>query len=319
MKVFKKQYPEVATVENLFIAWEEFLRGKKNRSDVGFFQARLADNIFTLAKELQEKTYIHSGYVSFNISDPKPRIIYGYFDSTFIFDSYSCRMGKGTHRAIDRFRQFAGIVSKNNTKTCFVLKCDIRKFFASIDHAILKRILASHIEDPELRSLFFVVIDSFATAGTPGVGLPLGNLTSQLLVNVYMNEFDQFVKRTLKAKHYIRYADDFVFLSDDKKYLESLIPLISDFLATKLKLSLHEKKLFLKTLASGVDSLGWVHFPDHRTLRTATKRRMMKRLKDPIPPESVSSYRGMLSHGNTYKIQKKAGLLLENEELTSLD
>ncbi len=221
MEIFKKQYLKIVTVENLIEAWNEFLRGKGNRSDVAAFQARLSDNIFDLWRELADRTYIHSGYEAFNVSDPKPRIIhkalvrdrllhhllyrelYAYFDRKFIFDSYSCRMSKGTHRAIDRFREYAGKVSKNNTKTCWILKCDIRKFFASIDHAILKRILAEHIADPDFLSLFGVVIDSFETKGVLGVGLPLGNLTSQLLVNVYMNEFDQFVKRKLKVKYIV--------------------------------------------------------------------------------------------------------------------
>jgi RNA-directed DNA polymerase len=326
MKLFKKQYPTVITIENLFLAWKEFLRGKRNRNDVAAFQARLADNIFTLAHELKEKTYTHSGYRAFNISDPKPRIIhkapvrdrllhhllyrefYGYFDSKFIFDSYSCRLGKGTHRAIDRFRYFAGKVSKNNTKTCWILKCDIRKFFANIDHQILKEILAGHIADQDILALFGTVIDSFETTGTPGVGLPLGNLTSQLLVNVYMNEFDQFVKRKLKVQYYIRYADDFVFLSDDKAYLEALLLEAALYLETKLKLVIHDKKIFLSTYASGMDFLGWIHFSHHRQIRTATKRRMMRRLKGSRSPGTLSAYKGMLSHGNTYKIQKEINM-----------
>lgn len=323
MKLYKKQYLEVVTPKNLFLAWKEFIRGKRNRNDVALFQAHLADNIFKLTYELKEKTYMHSGYRAFNISDPKPRIIhkapvrdrlihhllyqefYSFFDSKFIFDSYSCRINKGTHLAVNRFRYFARKVSKNNTKTCWVLKCDIRKFFASIDQKVLKQILASHIVDTDILSLFSTVIDSFETNGTPRVGLPLGNLTSQLLVNVYMNEFDQFVKRELKVKYYIRYADDFVVLSDNKEYLKKLLPQISNFFESKLKLTLHPNKVFIKTYASGMDFLGWVHFPNHRVLRTATKRRMFKRLKESSKEETKQSYLGMLSHGNTYKISSK--------------
>lgn len=112
-----------------------------------------------------------------------------------------------------------------------------------------------------------------------GVGLPLGNLTSQLLINIYMNEFDQFVKRELKAKHYIRYADDFVIFHESKEHLQNLIPQISEFLAWKLKLSLHPHKVSIKTLASGVDFLGWVHFPHHQVLRTTTKKRVFKKTR----------------------------------------
>ena len=316
------RYSEIITIQSLLQAWQEFLRGKRNRGDVALFQAKLMDNIFLLHNDLMHKTYVHGGYAAFNISDPKPRNIhkarvrdrllhhvlynalYPYFDSKFIYDSYSCRVGKGTHRAMERFLKFGRKVSKNGTRTCWVLKCDIRKFFATIDHSILKEILSRHIEDPDIIRLLGTVIDSFATAGKSNVGLPLGNLTSQLLVNVYMNEFDQFVKRELKCAYYIRYADDFVFLSDTKEDLAMLIPKISDFLESKLRLSLHPDKLFIKTFGSGVDFLGWVHFLDHRVLRSATKRRMWKGMREHPTPGAVASYKGMLSHGNAYTLSK---------------
>ncbi len=136
-------------------------------------------------------------------------------------------------------------------------------------------------------------------------GLPLGNLTSQLLVNIYMNEFDQFVKRNLKAKYYIRYADDFLILHNNKKYLEDLLPKISEFLDIKLKLKLHPKKVSISTLASGVDYLGWVHFHHHRVLRTATKKRIMKKLNKRFSPETKASYLGLLSHGDTYNLKRR--------------
>lgn len=269
------QYNTIITVENLLRAWEEFLHGKKKRNDVAIFQNRLMDNVLSIHRDLKEKTYTHGGYVAFKINDPKPRDIhkatvrdrlmhhllyralYEYFDSKFIYDSYSCRIDKGTHKAINRFRDFGRTVSKNNTQTCWILKGDIKKFFASIDHVVLKNILAKCIEDKDLLQLLGHIISSFSTEGRHGVGLPLGNLTSQLLVNIYMNEFDHFVKRELKAPFYIRYADDFVLLHQDKKYLESLIPQMSEFLGTRLKLALHPDKLFIKTLASGVDFLDW--------------------------------------------------------------
>ena len=136
-------------------------------------------------------------------------------------------------------------------------------------------------------------------------GLPLGNLTSQLLVNIYMNEFDHFVKHQLKAKYYIRYADDFVILSTDKTHLLKLWRYIAIFLKRKLRLELHPDKVFIKTLSSGVDFLGWVHFPHHRVLRTTTKRRMLKNLALGGPTAKWVSYLGMLKWGNTYKIRLK--------------
>ncbi|OGI68686.1 hypothetical protein A2738_00025 [Candidatus Nomurabacteria bacterium RIFCSPHIGHO2_01_FULL_42_15] len=330
MKQFIHTYDNIITIEKLLQAWQEFLRDKKNRKDVILFQAKLMDNVFDLYNDLKNKTYIHGGYHAFNISDPKPRQIhkatvrdrllhhliyqelYSYFDSKFIHDSYSCRLNKGTHKAINRFRYFFHKVSKNNTKTCFVLKCDIRKFFANIDHEILKKILEKHIKDKNILWLFSQVIDSFfsprhiyAMADICKVGLPLGNLTSQLLVNVYMNEFDQSMKRELKVKYYIRYADDFVVLSENKNYLTNLLPQISKFLEKELKLQLHPDKVFIKTIASGVDFLGWVHFPKHRVLRTSTKRKMLKNLENNPKVETVQSYLGMISHGNGYKLREK--------------
>lgn len=202
----------------------------------------------------------------------------------------------------------ARTVSRNNTRNAWVLKCDIKKFFASIDHTILKSILQKHIHDIDVLRLLERVIDSFHTQDRKDVGLPLGNLTSQLLVNVYMNQFDQYMKHQLKVKYYLRYADDFVVLSKNKEYLENLLPKISVFLQTQLRLSLHPDKVFIKTVASGVDFLGWVHFPYHRVLRTATKRRMIRNLKNNQKPETIASYKGMLLHGNTHKLKNRTGL-----------
>ena len=323
MKKFTRTYEAMVTIENLLSAWQVFLPGKKNKKDVALFEAKLMDHVLELYAGLCNKTYIHGSYQAFNISDPKPRNIhkatvrdrllhhliyqelYTYFDSHFIYDSYSCRLQKGTHRALRRFEQSAIIVSRNYTKTCYVLKCDIRKFFANINHEILKSILAKYIQDKDIIWLLGQVIDSFNTEGKPGVGLPLGNLTSQLLVNVYMNEFDQFVKHQLKVKFYMRYADDFVLFSQDKNYLYQILSTISTFLDSRLRLTLHPNKVSVQTVASGVDFLGWVHFPYHITLRTSTKHRMLKKLNYVSKQATLSSYLGMLKHGNTYALQEK--------------
>ncbi len=298
------------------MAWQEFLRGKKKRKDVQEFQLHLMKNIISLYIDLKNENYEHSKYEAFNISDPKPRNIhkasvrdrllhhliyqnlYYFFDKKFISDSYSCRVGKGTHKAINQFRKYAFKVSKNHTKTCWVLKCDIRKFFANIDHAILKEILKKYIEDKKLIKLLFKIIDSFSVEENKG--LPLGNLTSQLLVNIYMNEFDQFVKHDLKIKYYIRYADDFVFLDSDKNKLKKLLPKLNDYLSNQLKLKMHPNKVYIKTFTSGVDFLGWVHFCDHRVLRKTTKRRIFCAFEnEQIKDETIQSYLGVLRHGNT--------------------
>src|SRR3989344_426924 len=283
-------FEDIIFVENLLLAWKEFLRGKKKRKDVQEFQLHLMDNILFLYCDLKNKTYTHGGYHAFNISDPKPRnihkamvrdrllhhalyrMLYPYFDTKFIHDSYSCRKWKGTHKALLRFEEFGREGSKNNTKTIWILKCDIRKFFASIDHRILKSIVSKTVFDTNVLWLLGQVIDSFKTKNSIYAmadmcrGLPLGNLTSQLLVNIYMNEFDQFIKQNLKIKYYIRYADDFVVMSRDKEELESLLLKIRIFLKERLRLELHPNKVSISTLASGVGFLGWVHFPHHRVL-----------------------------------------------------
>ena len=305
-------------------AWREFLCGKRKRKDVAEFSLNLMGNVITLHQDLLRKTYKHGSYQLFKINDPKPRdihkasvrdrllhhaiyrILCPYFDKKFIYDSYSCRINKGTHRAISRLNKFALKISRNHTRTVWILKCDIKKFFASINHETLKSILKNNLKDSDVEWLLGRVIDSFHTDGKPGVGLPLGNLTSQLLVNIYMNEFDQFIKRKLKTRCYIRYADDFVILNGDRNYLQDLIPRISEFLETKLKLTLHPDKLFIKTLASGIDFLGWISFPRHRVLRTSTKRRMFARIKEKSGNDNtVQSYLGLLSHGNTHKVKDK--------------
>ncbi|TSC63921.1 MAG: RNA-directed DNA polymerase, partial [Microgenomates group bacterium Gr01-1014_93] len=123
-------------------------------------------------------------------------------------------------------------------------------------------------------------------------------------INIYMNEFDQFIKQTLKLKYYIRYADDFVIFNEDKQYLINLIPQIQEFLGKYLKLSLNPNKVSIRTLESGIDFLGWVHFPDHRILRTTSKKRMFKKLKENPSLETINSYLGLLKHGNTEKLLK---------------
>jgi hypothetical protein len=148
------------------------------------------------------------------------------------------------------------------------------------------------------------VIISF-NSDAPGKGLPLGNLTSQLFCNVYLNRLDQFVKHELRQTYYIRYADDFVFMSRDKAELEVLIPTLTQFLLAELKLEMHPDKIFIKTLASGVDFLGWVHFPHHKVLRTTTRHKMLRRIYHSPGNNALQSYLGLLSHGNAYKLERE--------------
>lgn len=316
-------YKNIISIKNLCDAWTEFICGKKSKKDVAEFSLNLSQNIYRLHEDLRTKTYRHGAYEAFSISDPKPRsihkatvrdrllhhaiyrVLYQHFDRKFIYDSYSCRHFKGTHRALNRFNDFVLQVSQSNSRTCWVLKCDVRKFFASIDQVTLINIFKRHISDADTIWLIERIVESFQSTG-PGKGLPLGNLTSQLLVNVYMNEFDQFVKHVLKEKYYIRYADDFVIMHHNKGVLVEVLQKVHDFLNEQLKLSLHPNKIFLKTAASGVDFLGWVHFPTHRVVRTTTKKRMFKKIEDSgQKPEVIQSYLGLLSHGDANALKQK--------------
>ena len=326
----------MVSLENLLIAWDEFKIGKRNKKDVQIFEYNLEDNLFKMQQNLINKTYQHSPYSEFFIRDPKLRHIHKAtvqdriihhlihqtinpaFEPAFIFDSYSCRKEKGTHKAIKRLENFARKVFQTHKK-CFVLKCDIKKFFENIEHKILFQIIRETIKDEDVLWLIREIINSFNGGNTPQnahKGLPIGNLTSQLFANIYMNEFDQYMKHRLKVKHYIRYTDDFAILHHNPDYLQKLKNKIEIFLKNDLSLSLHDKKTKICKLSQGIDFLGYVQLPYSRTLRAKTKRRMFKKLKNKIIlfkqekiseqrlMQTINSYLGILIHGNCYKLQQ---------------
>jgi len=324
-----KIFDQIISLENLFLAWKEFKRGKKNKPDVQEFEFNLEDNLFQLHRELKTKTYQHSNYTSFYVKDPKLRninkafvrdrvlhhaifrILYPIFDESFIFDSYSCRLDRGTHKAVNRLEKFSRKLSKNNKNNFFCLKCDIRKFFDSVDQAFLLKLIKKKIQDNDTGWLIEKVIKSFPN------GLPLGNVTSQLFANIYLNEFDQFVKHKLKARYYLRYCDDFIILWRDKRCLIKLIPLIDNFLKEKLKLSFHPDKIIVRKYHQGIDFLGYVVLPYYRVLRTKTKRRIFRKIRSKYSNlrlnlisqeffnQSLQSYLGILKHCKGYKIKKR--------------
>ncbi len=291
------------------------------------------DNIFSLHNDLLNHTYKHSGYQAFKINDTKPRdihkaevkdrllhhaiyqILYPFFDKTFIFDSYSCRLNKGTHKAVKRLGYYLRKSSQSNTRVCYVLKCDIRKFFASINHNILLNILAEYIPDKDILWLIREIIISFNTK--PDIGLPLGNLTSQLFVNIYMNKFDQFMKHKLKTKHYIRYADDFIIIDSNLEYLNNIIKSIESFLNTELNLNLHPRKTEIRKFNQGIDYLGYVILPHYKILRTKTKKRMFRIIKlnkekssqglitKDTFNQSLKSYYGIIGHCSGYILSQE--------------
>lgn len=315
-------FDQIISLENLFDAWTEFKKEKGNKGDVAEFEVNLEDHVFALHEHLKHGTYKHGGYFSFFIHDPKRRhihkasvkdrllhhavhrVIEPMWNKVFIFDSWSSRKTKGIHAAVRRLQDMALRLSHNYTRTLWALKLDVTKFFDSIDHKILLDILSKRTNDEQLMTLFREVISSF------NPGLPLGNLTSQLFANVYLNELDQFVKNELRIKGYVRYADDFVLLHKNKEVLIDCRQKIEIFLQERLRLKVHPKKLILKTYASGIDFLGYISFPHHRIIRTKTKRRMFRR----ISKKNLPSYSGVLKHCRSSNLSKALLKAVEESE-----
>ncbi len=300
----------------LFTAWAKFGKGKHSRFDVLHYERNVEQNIFELHDVLQNKQYRHGSYEPFTICDPKQRLIHKAtvsdrlvhqavvsaiepaFERQFIYDSYSCRKNKGTHAAITRLQKFLRAASRNNTRTVYALKCDIKQFFASMNHEILRSLLKVQVQDPDVLALLDEIIESLSTA--PGKGIPLGNITSQLFANIYLHELDWFVKQELGEKHYLRYCDDFVFLNTDRKHLESLIQPIRDFLAERLKLTIHPDKITIHSWSQGIDYLGYVTKPYCLVLRHKTKQRML----DKVTKVNLTSYLGICSHADTHELSQ---------------
>ena len=329
MKIYKNLFEKTISLENLFSAWDEFHKDKKKKKDVQKFEFNLEQNIFRLHRELKSKNYKHGKYFSFYICDPKVRhihkatvrdrvlhhavfkILNPIFEPTFISTSFSCRIDKGNHKGTNELASNLRGLSKNNSKVCFALKCDIKKYFENINQEILLKIIQKKIKDEEAIWLIKEITESF------NPGLPIGNLTSQLFANIYLNEFDQFIKTELKIKHYFRYTDDFVIVSSSKNYLLGLIPQITSFLSEKLNLKLHPKKIVIRKFHQGIDFLGYVILPHYCLLRPKTKKRIFKKLKTRINEyknglinkqtleQSLQSYLGVLSHANTYKLSQR--------------
>lgn len=317
-------YDALIAPERLFLAWEEFRLGKSGKRDVQLFARTLEDNLFRLEEALSRKTYRHGGYEAFWVHDPKRRHIhkapvfdrvvhhllytylYNLFDPTFIHDSYSCRLGKGTHKGVERLVVFTRKISQNYTRPCWALQFDIQRFFASADHIILKHLLRRKIQDENILWLLDEVTGSFHSEMGYGKGIPLGNLTSQVFANIYLHELDCFMKHTLKVHWYVRYADDGVVVSTSRKLLEDLIQPIENFLHTKLALTLHPRKVTIRKLSWGIDFLGYIVLPHYVLPRTKTKKRLMRRLKEQIDlvsfEQSWASYCGYLKHSNSFDL-----------------
>jgi retron-type reverse transcriptase len=335
------EYQKLISAENIFAAWRKFASGKTGKKDVLEFWRNLEDNIFSLHKDLAAQAYKHSDYEKFIVCDPKKRlihkarardrivhrIIFDYlqpiFEKRFIFDSYSSRTGKGTHRAVKRLKVFCRSVSQNNTEPCWILKGDIEKFFDSVSHNALFNLIKKRVDKRVILELIWRVIKSYEIL--PGRGLPLGNLTSQLFANIYLNELDYFIKNIMRLKYYIRFNDDFVIVHQNKEFLNSQIPVIQKFLSEKLALVLPDNKISLRKFSWGIDFLGYIILPQGVLLRTKTKKRIARKIKAIISDfnfgkipfnklsQTLSSYLGVLKHCSAFKL-KQAFLNLMAEQ-----
>jgi retron-type reverse transcriptase len=288
MKTYRALYPQVVGFNNLILAWQKARRGKRYTTSAAVFEQNLDQEIVALREELVSEAYQPGPYRTFVVQEAKRRtisaapfrdrvvhhalcnVIGPIWERKFIFDSYANRVGKGTHRALDRCTKFM-------RRYQYVLPCDVEQFFPAIDHVILRSILERTIADDRTMRLCAKIIDSGAGiladeytpryfpgddlfAATRPRGLPIGNLTSQFWANVYLHELDQFVKHTLKCRAYLRYVDDFLLFADDKVTLHGWCDEIVSFLGS-LRLTLHENCAQPRPVRQGLPFLGFVVIP----------------------------------------------------------
>ena len=342
MKTYKNLYPQIVDFDNLYKAWRKARLGKRYQTMPSTFEQNLDAELMSLYDELITETWEPGGYRSFTIHEPKRRkisaapfrdrvvhhalvkVLEPIYERKFIQHSYANRKGKGTHKALDSCTQYMRHYK-------YVLQCDIQQFFPSIDHTLLKTILAHTLADRSTLCLCNKIIDSGAGilsevydmrwfdgddlfAVNRGRGLPIGNLTSQFWANVYLNELDQFVKHQLRCQGYIRYVDDFLLFADDKTVLHGWLEKIVTFLQS-LRLTIHKKRAQPKPVTQGIPFLGFTIYPTHRRLKKSrgiAYRRHLKTLwhayqAGEISREkgraSVMAWLGHVQHGDTYALR----------------
>ncbi|MBI2099098.1 hypothetical protein HYT45_01645 [Candidatus Uhrbacteria bacterium] len=306
-----------------------------NNTDVLAFARDLENNIFSLHEILLNKTYYHGSYEHFFVNDPKRRyiskaivrdrvahqavvqIIEPIFEPQFIFDSYSSRKDKGTHAAVLRLEKFFRQATANYHFVVYALKCDIRKFFDSVRQDILLDIIRRKISDENIIWLIKEILQSYCANEKPGCGLPLGNATSQLFANIYLNGLDHFVKEKLGMRWYVRFCDDFIILHRSPAVLEDTLFQIRRYLLEERGLELHPKKVSIRKLSYGIDFVGQAFRPHYRTLRLKTKKRIfcvMRRhiesyqngeISDESFRQSAQSYFGLLKYGDNYCLGRR--------------
>ncbi len=326
MKVIGNIYPTVVDTENLYGAVKRAAAGKRSHPDVAGFLLNQEENVETLRAELETMTYKPGPYRLFFIHDPKERlvstapfrdrvvhhaihdVIEPTIDKSFIHDSYACRRGKGTHRALDRAQHFLRIND-------YVLHLDICRYFESIDHATLITILRKRIADEKVLWLLETIIHSIGREKE--YGLPLGNITSQFFANLYLNELDQYVKDELKEKCYLRYVDDMLLFGDSRERLKQLRVLMEQFIEERLKLKMHANRAEVRSSHRGLAFLGFRLFRHHRKVLPATVNRFVRRMRSLSAAyregeialekigKSVECWVSFMSYANTWHIRRQ--------------
>jgi retron-type reverse transcriptase len=342
MKTYNNLYKKLCSFENISLAFRKAKLGKSKRDYVIKFEADLENNLKSLQEELLNKTYSLGSLKKFVIRDPKTRKIHAsifrdrivhhaiinilnpIYNKIFIYDSFASRKNKGSQKAIERFESFVRKVSSNgkliknsfnnNSIKGYVLKADFRHYFDSVSQEVLINILRKKIDDEDLIWLIKKVLENFEIS--KGIGMPLGNYTSQFFANVYLNELDYYVKHVLKAKYYIRYVDDFVILHKNKKRLEYFLEHINSFLPF-LKIKLHPDKTEIIPLSKGVTFLGYRIFFHDRLLKKINVRYFLKKLEKnrllfnnkEITEEQLESmingWMGYAKFANTFNFREK--------------
>jgi retron-type reverse transcriptase len=342
MKRYGNLWNRVIDFSNLLQAAQKAQRGKRFRDNVLAFNHNLEAELIQLQLELKSQTYSPGSYKTFQIRQPKRRLISAapyrdrvvhhalcniiapILEKSLIPDTYANRVGFGSHRALQKFTRLV----RNHR---YVLQCDISKYFPSIDHAILKSLIRRKIKCPDTLWLIDTIIDAsnpqeavihhfpgddLLTPVQRKRGLPIGNLTSQFFANFYLSSFDHFVKENLKAKHYLRYVDDFAFLSNDRTFLANIRLVVEDYLST-LRLRIHPIKSQLFATKIGANFLGFRIFPTHIRVRNQNLRYARKRLKEmqvayaarAITPseiqQSLQSWATHLKHGDTWQLRNQ--------------
>ncbi len=292
------------SLTDIWAAWWAFRAGKKTSRDIVQFEANLELHLLQLCADLHNNRYVHATYNHRIINEKKRRdiavaqvrdrvvhrLLYDYMvpliDKSFDPDVWSCRSGRGLHKCLDRCLTLA-----NRYKSAYVWRADISKFFDNIDHDILMNSLQGKIHDPVAIQLFNEVIASYHTTTSPRRrGVPIGNLTSQIFANVYLNEFDRYVRHTLKPLAYVRYGDDFMLFCQDKATALQFQQLATEWLAQTLHLTVHPSNNIVVKVHSGLHFLGhWVFSNYSVTIDAAMRRKMYRRNS----PASVGNYKAM--------------------------